>query len=286
MAFRGLLDLRAELFDRSVQHQLAEGVRLSIDLYRGHRIGDPGEEMTVQATHFDIRSAAAHSRHDEWPGPDAVIEAVGMESHGAGGIMETLQSKLTSTKRPYALKQAILCLPAGWDGPASRRVRRRGRSRTPWRLNRQGTDAQDGPNACAALPQAADETDRREQDRPVVPDHASRHPRRTTGGVQDLPRQAGRLRQGGYQTEWLMRTDVECTVTEQNISWEQDGIDTGWFFAKNIGSVRSSTSYRSGGWWFLAKWLPDTEENDIGPFQSKTAALAEAERLAAQQRTN
>jgi threonine dehydrogenase-like Zn-dependent dehydrogenase len=47
-------------------------------------------------------------------GPDAVIEAVGMESHGTGGVMETLQSKMTSTERPYALSQAILaCRPGG-----------------------------------------------------------------------------------------------------------------------------------------------------------------------------
>jgi threonine dehydrogenase-like Zn-dependent dehydrogenase len=47
-------------------------------------------------------------------GPDAVIEAVGMESHGVGGMMETMQSKLTSTERPYALSQAILaCRPGG-----------------------------------------------------------------------------------------------------------------------------------------------------------------------------
>lgn len=47
-------------------------------------------------------------------GPDAVIEAVGMESHGAGGVVEILQTKLTSTKRPYALSQAILaCRPGG-----------------------------------------------------------------------------------------------------------------------------------------------------------------------------
>lgn len=47
-------------------------------------------------------------------GPDAVIEAVGLESHGTGGVMETLQSKLTTTERPYALMQAILaCRPGG-----------------------------------------------------------------------------------------------------------------------------------------------------------------------------
>lgn len=47
-------------------------------------------------------------------GPDAVIEAVGMESHGVGGVMETLQTNLTATERPYALNQAILaCRPGG-----------------------------------------------------------------------------------------------------------------------------------------------------------------------------
>jgi threonine dehydrogenase-like Zn-dependent dehydrogenase len=47
-------------------------------------------------------------------GPDSVIEAVGMESHGTGGIMETLQTDLTATERPYALQQAIMaCRPGG-----------------------------------------------------------------------------------------------------------------------------------------------------------------------------
>jgi threonine dehydrogenase-like Zn-dependent dehydrogenase len=51
-------------------------------------------------------------------GPDSVIEAVGLESHGeSGGIagmMETLQTKLTSTERPYAFQQAVLaCRPGG-----------------------------------------------------------------------------------------------------------------------------------------------------------------------------
>jgi threonine dehydrogenase-like Zn-dependent dehydrogenase len=47
-------------------------------------------------------------------GPDSVIEAVGMESHGAGGVMETLQTGLTAIERPYALQQAIMaCRPGG-----------------------------------------------------------------------------------------------------------------------------------------------------------------------------
>jgi threonine dehydrogenase-like Zn-dependent dehydrogenase len=47
-------------------------------------------------------------------GPDSVIECVGLESHGHGGVMESLQTHLTSTERPYALQQAILaCRPQG-----------------------------------------------------------------------------------------------------------------------------------------------------------------------------
>lgn len=68
------------------------------------------------------------------------------------------------------------------------------------------------------------------------------------------------------------------------ISWRRDGVDSGWFIAEGIGSVRSTASYgRPGGWWFLPTWLPDTEENDVGPFKTKAAALKEAERLAAAQ---
>ncbi|RXH32323.1 MULTISPECIES: hypothetical protein [Bradyrhizobium] len=70
-------------------------------------------------------------------------------------------------------------------------------------------------------------------------------------------------------------------MSDKNILWQQDGVDPGWFIAEQIGSIRNSTSYRPGGWWFLPAWLPDTQEHDVGPFKTKTAALAEAERLAA-----
>lgn len=47
-------------------------------------------------------------------GPDAVIEAVGLESHGTGGIAETLKTGLTAQERAYALEQAIMaCRPGG-----------------------------------------------------------------------------------------------------------------------------------------------------------------------------
>jgi len=69
-------------------------------------------------------------------------------------------------------------------------------------------------------------------------------------------------------------------MKKQMLTWRQDGIDNGWFSADGLGAVRSSASYgRAGGWWFLPAWLPDTEEHDIGPFRTKAAAFAEAERL-------
>lgn len=51
-------------------------------------------------------------------GPDAVIEAVGMESHGADGFLQkaasAVQSTLTAGERTYALNQAIIaCRPGG-----------------------------------------------------------------------------------------------------------------------------------------------------------------------------
>ncbi len=51
-------------------------------------------------------------------GPDAVIEAVGLESHGADTLMQKVSSAVMShvsaTERPFALNQAILaCRPGG-----------------------------------------------------------------------------------------------------------------------------------------------------------------------------
>jgi threonine dehydrogenase-like Zn-dependent dehydrogenase len=47
-------------------------------------------------------------------GPDSVIEAVGLESHGVGSVMETLQTRLTEQERPYAFETAIMaCRPGG-----------------------------------------------------------------------------------------------------------------------------------------------------------------------------
>jgi len=48
-------------------------------------------------------------------GPDAVIEAVGLESHGAGSLIEKVQETVAGKmERPYALNEAIIaCRPGG-----------------------------------------------------------------------------------------------------------------------------------------------------------------------------
>lgn len=48
-------------------------------------------------------------------GPDSVIEAVGLESHGAGSMIEKVQETVAGRmERPYALNQAIVaCRPGG-----------------------------------------------------------------------------------------------------------------------------------------------------------------------------
>ena len=50
-------------------------------------------------------------------GPDAVVDCVGMEASGHGGVLgalSTLQEKITSTQRPYALEEAIIAVrPSG-----------------------------------------------------------------------------------------------------------------------------------------------------------------------------
>jgi len=47
-------------------------------------------------------------------GPDAVIEAVGMEAHGAETLVRTVSSATVSMERPFAINQAVTaCRPGG-----------------------------------------------------------------------------------------------------------------------------------------------------------------------------
>lgn len=63
--------------------------------------------------------------------------------------------------------------------------------------------------------------------------------------------------------------------------WERACELPEWYQSEGIGSIRSSNSYRPGGWWFLPAWLPDTAERDEGPFKTLKQAKEAAEKMAA-----
>jgi threonine dehydrogenase-like Zn-dependent dehydrogenase len=67
---------------------------------------------TLDYTDKDLQEAIVEMTDGK--GPDSVIEAVGLESHDHGGIVETMKTGLTTMERPYALEQAIMaCRPGG-----------------------------------------------------------------------------------------------------------------------------------------------------------------------------
>ena len=70
---------------------------------------------TIDYAKGDLQAQIMEMTHGQ--GPDAVIEAVGMESHGAGtvaGALSSVMSHTVSLERPFALNQAIMaCRPGG-----------------------------------------------------------------------------------------------------------------------------------------------------------------------------
>ncbi|WP_428151057.1 zinc-dependent alcohol dehydrogenase [Brevundimonas sp.] len=73
---------------------------------------DAGAE-TIDFSEGDLQERIKTMTHGV--GPDAVIEAVGLESHGSGGLMEKVQETVVAKmERPYALNEAIIaCRPGG-----------------------------------------------------------------------------------------------------------------------------------------------------------------------------
>jgi threonine dehydrogenase-like Zn-dependent dehydrogenase len=70
-----------------------------------------GGAETIERTDKGVQQEILEMTHGL--GPDAVIEAVGMESHG-GGMMEDVKSALVSTERPTAFQEAVMAVrPAG-----------------------------------------------------------------------------------------------------------------------------------------------------------------------------
>jgi len=104
-------------------------------------------------------------------GVDAVIEAVGMESHGAGRLMEKMQSKLQH--------RASLRLVASGPCMSSRRhrliawhVRWVGHRGALWCIRRQSHHVKEGADPCSEMPAPADGADRRREERSIFPHHA------------------------------------------------------------------------------------------------------------------
>ena len=119
-------------------------------------------------------------------GPDACIDAVGMEAHGPGPLYtydRTKQALELETDRPIALRQAILRLSQRRDGVGHRRVRR---------LHRQVPDGcgreplahdPDRPVSRAAVHEAVARADRAGRDRSELRHHAPAAAARGAGGV-------------------------------------------------------------------------------------------------------
>ena len=131
-----------------------------------------GATDIIDYTKEDVLERLKEITHGE--GPDAVIDCVGMEAHGAHGLLgaiSAVQEKLTSQQRPYALEQmvqavrpsGIISVPGVYAGPVPVNT---GCHRA------EGHHHQDRPDACEALPRAADQDDPGRQDRPNLPDHA------------------------------------------------------------------------------------------------------------------
>ena len=106
----------------------------------------------------------------------------------------------SATDRPHVLREAIMCCRKG--GTVSVPGVYIGfLDKIPFgaAMNK-GLDLEDGTDARAALPSPAPEEDRGRRDRPVVRHHAPARSRRRARGLQDLPRQEGRLHQGRAET--------------------------------------------------------------------------------------
>ena len=136
-------------------------------------------------------------------GPDRCIDAVGAEAHGSGSfdaIVDKAKAAVMlgdgSAARP---SRSDHVLPKGRHHLGPGRLHRPARQDPVRRRDEQGHHVQDGPDARAALHEAAAGEDRIGRDRSVVRHHPSRPARRRPGGLQDVPRQGRWLHQGGAQ---------------------------------------------------------------------------------------
>ena len=134
-------------------------------------------------------------------GPDRCIDAVGCEAHAAGSIDAVVDKVKTAvmlgTDRAHAPARGDHVLPQGRHGIGPWRLHRLPGQGADRRVHEQGTDDEDRTDAHAALPEASAGEDRGGRDRPLIRHHPQGAAGESAGDVQDLPRQEGRLHQGG-----------------------------------------------------------------------------------------
>jgi hypothetical protein len=125
-------------------------------------------------------------------GPDACIDAVGLEAHGAGA--HSFEYIYDRTKQ--ALMRGHHGLPQRRDGLGHRRLRRLDRQVPPRLVYAAQPDDENRPVPRPALLEEAARPHPGRQDRPVVRHHAPPEARRRGARLRHLQQQGGRLHQG------------------------------------------------------------------------------------------
>ena len=160
-----------------------------------------GGAETLNYEDVDVLDALRHMTGGQ--GPDACIDAVGLEAHGTtldAWYDRAKTSMFLATDRPHALRQAISACRKGGHGLDSRRLRRMARQVSAGCCVRQGPDAQDGSDAHAQVHAHLARAHRTRRDRSVLHHHAPDWSRRCAGHVSHVPRQTRRVHQGRHET--------------------------------------------------------------------------------------
>ena len=132
-------------------------------------------------------------------GPDAVIDAVGMESHGFApdNVMDTIKQTVGTRCRPRPCPaRGDHGLPQGWADFDAGCLWRLSRQVPAWRGDGEGVAAAHRSDPCAALHPGPDAAHRRGRARHDLPDLAPPAARRGGARIPQLPRQPERMDKG------------------------------------------------------------------------------------------
>ena len=135
-------------------------------------------------------------------GPDACIDAVGMESHGMSpdNMLDHVKvATFMATDRVHALATGDPRHAQGRTRIDPRSVRRRCRQIPHRRAHGEGAADQERADPRAEVHARAARSHPGRQDRHHVPDQPSARSRRCSGGLQELQGKAERIHQGGAQ---------------------------------------------------------------------------------------